>query len=200
MVEGSAASVADHPTGRKKTMKPLQATIGMAAILILGGCASIPSGPTRMALPGSGKTFDQFRFDDAECQRYAFEQIGGTTAEKAANEAAVRSAAVGTVVGAAAGAAIDGSSGAGVGAGVGLIFGSLVGTDTGQRSAYGTQRQYDYAYIQCMYARGHKVPVSAEMARTLQQAPTTYSPPPTVDGKAIPPPPAGNPPPPPPGY
>ena len=42
----------------------------------------MPKGPSLMALPGSNKTFDQFRFDDAECQRYAFQQIGGTTAEK----------------------------------------------------------------------------------------------------------------------
>ena len=30
----------------------------------LGACVSIPSGPSIMALPGSGKTFDQFRNDD----------------------------------------------------------------------------------------------------------------------------------------
>jgi len=154
-----------------------------------------------MALPGTGATFDQFRFDDAECQRYAFEQIGGTTAEKAANESAVRTAAIGTVVGAVAGAAIDGKSGAGVGAGTGLVFGSLIGADTGQRSGYGTQRQYDNAYIQCMYAKGHKVPVSADMARSLQQSRPAYSStPPTIDNKDIPPPPSGTPPVPPPGY
>lgn len=181
-------------------MKPLHASIGLAAILVLGGCASIPTGPSQMALPGTGKTFDQFRFDDAECQRYAFHQIGGTTAEKSAQDSAVRSAVVGTAIGAVAGAAIGGRSGAGVGAGTGLIVGSVAGSDTGQRSAYGTQRQYDNAYIQCMYARGHKVPVSAEMARSLQQAPSGYTPPPAVDGRTIPSPPPGNPPPPPPGY
>jgi len=181
-------------------MKYSLAAIVLASGLILGGCASMPTGPTLMALPGSGKTFDQFRFDDAECQRYAFQQIGGTTAQKAANESATRSAVVGTAVGAVAGAAIGGKSGAGVGAGTGLLFGSVAGADAGQRSGYGTQRQYDNAYVQCMYARGHKVPVSAEMARSLQQAPSAYSPPATADGKNIPPPPSGNPPPPPPGY
>ena len=181
-------------------MKSTKVTFGLMAIFILGGCASIPTGPSRMALPGTGKTFDQFRFDDAECQRYAFEQIGGKTAENAANEAAVRSATVGTIVGAAADAAIDGSSGAGVGAGVGLLLGSAIGADSGQRSAYGTQRQYDNAYIQCMYARGHKVPVSAEMAQILREAPASYAPPKNADGRAIPAPPPGNPPPPPPGY
>ena len=181
-------------------MKHAHAGIAVAAALILGGCASIPTGPSLMALPGSSKTFDQFRFDDAECQRYAFEQIGGTTAQQAANTSAARSAAIGTVIGAVAGAAIDGHSGAGIGAGTGLIVGSIAGAESGQRSGFGTQRQYDNAYVQCMYARGHKVPVSAEMARSLQQAPSVYSPPATADGKNIPPPPSGNPPPPPPGY
>ena len=181
-------------------MKSMPAAIAMTAALILSGCASIPTGPSLMALPGTGKTFEQFRFDDAECKRYAFQQIGGTSAEQAANESATRSAVVGTVIGAVAGAAIDGKSGAGVGAGTGLLFGSIAGSESAQRSAYGTQRQYDNAYVQCMYARGHKVPVSASMAQTLRQAPSTYSPPSIADGKNIPPPPAGNPPSPPPGY
>ena len=76
-------------------MKPLHVTIGLAAVLVLGGCATIPTGPSTMALPGTGKTFEQFRFDDGECQRYAFQQIGGMTAEKAAEESAVRSAVSG---------------------------------------------------------------------------------------------------------
>jgi len=181
-------------------MKKISATAGLAAIVALAGCTSIPTGPSTMALPGTGKTFEQFRFDDTECQRYAFHQIGGMTAEKAASDATVRSAALGTAVGAVAGAAIGGRSGAGVGAGTGLLFGTVAGSETAQRSSYGTQRQYDNAYIQCMYARGHKVPVSAEMARTLQQAPVTYSSSPTTGSRTIPAPPPGSPPPPPPGY
>ena len=175
-------------------------TIGIASLLVLSGCASIPSGPSIMALPGTDKTFDQFRFDDSDCQHYAFQQIGGTTAEQAANESAVKSAAVGTIIGAVAGAAINGGRGAGVGAGTGLIFGSIAGSEHGQRSAYGAQKRYDNAYVQCMYFKGHKVPVSASMAQMLQQSPPTYSPPPAVTGKGIPKPPPGNPPPPPPGY
>ena len=171
-----------------------------SALIIVGGCASMPTGPSVMALPGTGKTFEQFRSDDAECQRNARVLTGGTTAEQAANDAAVRSAAIGTAIGAVAGAAIGGKSGAGVGAGTGLIFGSIAGSETAQRSAYGTQQHYDNAYVQCMYAKSHKVPVSAAMARSLQQAPSVYSPPATASGKNIPPPPPGNPPPPPPGY
>ncbi|MDR2614446.1 MAG: complement resistance protein TraT [Candidatus Accumulibacter sp.] len=186
-------------------MKPLRVCIGLAVLLCVGGCASYPTGPSALALPGTGKTFDRFRQDDNECQRYAFERIGGLTAEKAAEESAVRSAAIGTAVGVVAGAAIGGSNGAGVGAGTGLLLGSAIGTDASQRSAYGSQKRYDDAYIQCMYARGHRVPVPAEMARQIQQrppAPPAYGspPPPAVDAGKIPEPPHGNPPPPPPGH
>ncbi|MDR0441440.1 MAG: hypothetical protein LBI59_10775 [Candidatus Accumulibacter sp.] len=188
-------------------MKSFRVFIGAAAVLAVGGCATYPTGPSALALPGTGKTFEQFRLDDGECQRYAFEQIGGQTAEKAAEESAVRSAIIGTAVGAVAGAAIGGHNGAGVGAGTGLLFGSAAGTDASQRSAWGSQRRYDNAYIQCMYARGHKVPVPAEAARLMQQQqqassapPPAYSPPPTVEAGTVPEPPSGNPPLPPPGY
>lgn len=80
-----------------------------------------------MALPGSGKTFDQFRVDDAECWEFALSQASGTTAEQAATDAAMRSAVLGTVIGAAAGAAIGERHGAGVGAGTGLLVGSMAG-------------------------------------------------------------------------
>jgi hypothetical protein len=38
------------------------------AIVLLGGCASIPSDPSVMVLPGTGKTFEQFQTDDAVCR------------------------------------------------------------------------------------------------------------------------------------
>lgn len=156
------------------------------ALLVLGGCVTLPSGPSVMALPGTGKSFDQFRVDDAECRQYAYDQIGGTTANQAATNSAVTSAAVGTAVGAVAGAAIGGHQGAGVGAGTGLVVGSLAGTGAAETSAYGSQRRYDHAYVQCMYAKGERVPVSGR----LTESGRTYNPPP--------PPPPGSPPPPPP--
>ncbi|MDR0439621.1 MAG: hypothetical protein LBI59_01355 [Candidatus Accumulibacter sp.] len=174
-----------------------------AIVLIVGGCATYPSGPSALALPGTGKTFDQFRQDDGECQRYAFQQIGGSTAEKAAEESAIRSAVIGTAIGAVAGAAIGGHDGAAIGAGTGLLFGSAAGTETSQRSAYGSQRRYDNAYIQCMYGRGHKVPIPADMTQLMQQqapAAPTYPPPPPANAGTVPEPPRGNPPPPPPGH
>ncbi|HEX8986792.1 MAG TPA: glycine zipper family protein [Rhodocyclaceae bacterium] len=162
---------------------PLLAAAGGA--LLLAACASVPSGPSVMALPGTGKTFEQFRVDDMQCRQYAEDMTGGN-AQQAASNAGLRSAAVGTAVGAVAGAAIGGHQGAGVGAGTGLIVGSMAGTDAGYSSAYGSQRRYDNAYIQCMYAKGDKVPVSGNFAQP--QAPAAppagaYPPPPPPPGR-----------------
>lgn len=165
--------------------------LGLAgAALTLAACTVMPTGPSVMVLPGTGQTFDRFRFDDADCRQYAFVQVGGKTAATSARESAVTSAAVGTAVGALAGAAIGGNSqGAAVGAGAGLLMGSAVGSDTARASGVGSQRQYDNAYIQCMYSKGHRVPVPANMS---------YSAPVRAQDAGIPPPPPGSPPPPPP--
>jgi outer membrane lipoprotein SlyB len=100
----------------------------LGILILLGGCASTPSGPGVLVLPGSGKSFDQFRVDEHECRQYASSQVGGQTPGQAANDAGVKSAVVGAAVGTVAGAALGGHHGAGVGAGVGLAAGALAGT------------------------------------------------------------------------
>src|SRR2546427_286978 len=70
----------------------------LAAALLLGACVSVPSGPSVMVLPGTGKSFDQFRADDMDCRQFAYSQVGGTDANQLASESAVKSAAVGTVL------------------------------------------------------------------------------------------------------
>jgi YmgG-like glycine-zipper protein len=160
-------------------MKTLAA---IAAALLLAGCATPPpAGPGILVLPGTGKNFDQFRFDDQECRGFAHAQVGGRTAEQAANDSAARSAVVGTVIGAAAGGLIGGTEGAAVGAGLGLAGGALVGSDTSRYAGGSVQQRYDYAFTQCMYAKGHRVPVSgryADAPRTTRQAARTPPPPP----------------------
>ena len=86
---------------------------------------------------------------------------------------------------------MGGGSGAAVGAGVGLVGGSIAGADAGNASGRSLQQRYDFAFQQCMYAKGHQVPV----ARGSLPRPryTSTGPPP-------PPPPSGTPPPPPSGY
>jgi len=75
----------------------------VAGALFLGACTVLPTGPSILVLPGTGSSMDSFRYDDNECRQYAYAQIGGTTAQQAANQAAVGSAVVGTAIGAAAG-------------------------------------------------------------------------------------------------
>jgi hypothetical protein len=176
----------------KRIMPARGAALGLIALL--AGCATLPTGPSVLVLPGSSKTFEAFRADDASCRQYALESVGGKTAAENANQAGATSAAIGTAVGAAAGAAIGGGRGAAVGAGVGLGVGAAAGAGAAETSMYGTQRRYDASYVQCMYASGHRVPVSGRFTDDLRApAPTARALPPP------PPPPPGAPPPPPPG-
>jgi hypothetical protein len=152
----------------------------LPAVLGLAACATMPNGPSMLVLPGTGKSFEQFRFDDNDCRQFASAQIGGATPQQAADESGVRSAALGTAVGAVAGAAIGGQQGAAVGAGTGLLFGGLAGTSTSYSSAWTLQQRYDYGYEQCMYSKGHKVPVSGNFAtQSAPQPRRTYTPPPS---------------------
>ena len=108
------------------------------------------------------------------------------------NQASVSSgvgtAAVGTALGAAAGAAIGGGTGAAIGAGSGLAVGGLMGSSSGMSSAEINQQRYDMGYVQCMYAKGNRVPIPGQiMDNSAMGAPggQSMSPPP--------PPPTGNP-------
>jgi len=44
----------------------------LAALLGLSACTVMPTGPSVMALPGTGKSFDQFRADDYDCRQGYF--------------------------------------------------------------------------------------------------------------------------------
>jgi len=212
-----AESLAAAPALSGRRLAVMIATLRwplFAATLLAAGCATVPpSGPGVMALPGAGKSFDQFRADDYECRNYASSQLGGATPQQAADDAAMRNAAIATVIGALAGAAIDGSSGAAVGAGTGLIVGSATGAAAAQGSSYELQRRYDAAFSQCMYVKGHQIPVAARYENqrrspgSYAQQPIAPPPPPnepplpinTPPPPGAPPPPPGSPPPPPPG-
>ena len=129
--------------------------------LLLAACATpAPSGPGILVLPGTGKTFDQFRGDDNDCRVYAYNQIGGPAAGQESKDSATKSALIGTAIGTAAGALLGGGQGAAVGAGVGLAGGSIVGADASRASSGSQQQRYDNAFTQCMYAKGHRVPVA----------------------------------------
>jgi hypothetical protein len=117
-----------------------------AAGLLLAACTTpAPSGPGVLVLPGTGKNFDQFRFDEQECRSYSHSQVSGKAAEQAAYDTA------GTV-----------------------------------------QQRYDFAFTQCMYAKGHRVPVGGRYSDAAPPAPSQSAstpPPPPKPAASTPPPP-----------
>ena len=169
---------------------------------LLSACATVPTGPSDMVLPGSGRSFSQFQTDDAICRDWAAHRTG-ITPDRAGARSGITSAAIGTGVGAAAGAAIGAAvghpgSGAAIGAGSGLLLGSAAGTTRGGWARASAQSRYDNAYLQCMYASGNQVPVARGSLGQYRR----YRASPSPSGAApryLPPPPPGSPPPPPPG-
>jgi len=170
-------------------------------VLSFIACASPPTGPNVMVLPGGDKTLDQFQAEDGQCRQWASRQIGVSPAE-GATRATVSGAAIGTAVGAAGGAAVGAAAGspatgAAVGSGIGLLGGTATGAGIGQREEWTLQQRYDVAYMQCMYINGNQIPVPRGSAPMRTGHATT--PPAARVPRAVPPPPAGVPPPPPPG-
>jgi hypothetical protein len=162
--------------------------LALLAALGLAGCATVPTGPSVMVLPGQGKSFEQFQADNAVCQQWAAQQAGAAPGA-AADQNLATGAVAGTLLGAALGAAIGAASGsagigAAVGAGSGLLGGTLVGAGASQ-AAYGTgQWRFDIAYQQCMYAKGNQIPA---MAAPRFVGPLPSLPPPPSPGAAPPP-------------
>ena len=178
------------------------ALVGTATML--AACATTPTGPAVTVMPGSGKSFDAFQRDAAECQQFAQASLGGPNAGQAVNDRAAGSAVAGSAVGAATGAIIgsvsnQGGQGAAIGAGVGLLFGAISAANASSAASWQMQRAYDGAYMQCMYAHGNQVPVRmsyrgpaiAPPASGMYPPPNTpppYPPPNTSPPPGVPPP------------
>jgi hypothetical protein len=175
----------------------LAAVLASAALV---GCATLPEGPSVLVLPGQGRGFEQFQVDNAVCRDFAHQQVGGRSTGQALNESTARTAATTAILGAAVGAAVDGGQGAGIGAASGALLGTAVGAGVGSESAWETQRRYDNAYQQCMYAKGHQVPTVSVNGHVGARAYAVLPPPPPGGSTSsrVPPPPPGPPPPPPP--
>jgi hypothetical protein len=159
-------------------------------VLLLAGCASVPNGPSVAVMPAPGKPFDLFQAEDRECRQYAQQSIG-TTASQAAAQSEGKSIAAGTAVGAVAGAALGGNrNSAGAGAAFGALEGAAIGSGEAGYSARETQRRYDIAYEQCMYAKGNQLPQSAlYQPRSAYSQPSAPPPPPPPPGTSSYPPP-----------
>ena len=143
-----------------------------AASVMLGACTVMPMGPSVMTLPGSTKTVEDCQADVAQCQQYS--------------SAVITANAGGT---------------AAVGAGLGVLFGGMAGSSYTSMSLYQLQRGYDSAYVNCMYARGNRVPMVREYASGPSQPayarrdappvgypPPNTPPPPGLAGEGRPPP------------
>ena len=151
----------------------------LAAVLILSGCVTVPTGPSVMVLPGPQKSFDQFQSDGYTCQQFA-QSLVAPDGQAAANNAAGAAVAA-TAIGAAAGAIIGsatGQAGAGaaIGAGTGLLWGGAAGGNAAYASSYDLQRRYDVAYMQCMYSRGNQLPGQVVVRRPPANYPAAGTP------------------------
>lgn len=116
-------------------MKPGTTVIGIAILIILGGCASHPD--PIIDMKGVNEAAMQVDWD--ECETYSDQVI--------VSKGAAQGAAGGAVVGAAAGAI---SGDAGGGAGYGAIYG-------GTRSALDGDREKQMVFKRCMRGRGYRV-------------------------------------------
>lgn len=164
-------------------MKLQRALLLFLVAAVLGGCATMPTGPTVTVMPGPGKPFEVFMSDDTVCRQWAQQQIGGASPSETANQNLASGAVVGTLVGAGLGAAIGaatGNAGAGaaIGAGAGLLGGASMASGPAYGSQYQLQRRYDIAYQQCMYAKGNLLPGMAPR-RAVPPPPPKYGPPPS---------------------
>jgi len=154
------------------------------AVLLLSACTTMPTGPGVLVLPSPGKSLQDFQVEDMICRQWAGQQIGMSPQDIAA-ENTVKGAAVGTAIGAGAGALLgsasgDAGSGAAIGAGAGLLMGTAAGASSGQAYGWEAQERYDYAYVQCMYAKGNQIPgqVHRYRIRKVPATPDRYSVPP----------------------
>lgn len=104
------------------------ALLSLAALTAISACATQPTGPRVLVLPGNSKSFEQFRDDDVSCRQYALSQAGRGASRDAAD----------------------------------------------------AQGRYDVAYVQCMYASGHRVPVPGGMVVQPDHPASSGSPPPSA--------------------
>ena len=167
----------------ERAMTKASLLVPLSALVVLGGCVTVPTGPAVRVMPGAQKSWEQFQADDANCRQFAFNSIGGPNAGQPGQDSAAANAAVASAIGAAAGAAIGAVSGhagpgAAIGAGTGLLFGSAAGANTAGYSSAQLQRSYDTAYLQCMYAHGNQVPGYMVSRAPRPAGPPVYSYPP----------------------
>jgi outer membrane lipoprotein SlyB len=155
---------------------PMKGFIAVLLAVSLGGCVTVPTGPSVMVMPGAGKSFDEFQMDDAVCRQWAA-QRNGIPPQDVVNQNVAGGAVAGTLIGAGLGAAIGAAAGnpaagAAIGAASGLLVGSSAGVNAGQAYGWDAQRRFDNSYAQCMYAKGNQIPgTTRRYTRTYYRTP-----------------------------
>ena len=134
----------------------------LAALLSLSACATGPIGPTIAVYPSPNKPPQVFYEDRAFCQSFAQAQIEGRA--DAADRNTIASAVVGTILGAGLGAAVGRGEGAAIGAASGAVVGTAIGAGNAGVSQRSLQRDYNTAYLQCMYSKGDQIPGAQQIA------------------------------------
>lgn len=144
----------------------------LVTISTLSGCvvaSTGPQGPSMTVLPGTGKTFADFKQDDNECRQFARDSIGGSKSGMGEVVKALGITGVGAGLGAAVGGGIGGTHtnrysptlNAQSGTAIGVAGGAATAMQTHNADANNDQARYDHAYVECMYANHNKIPASA---------------------------------------
>ena len=182
----------------------MRASAALVAVsgLLLTACATVPAGPSVMALPGTGKTFEQFQGYDGACRQWALQQLRRCERRRKPEHRQQRRL-FGTLLGAAAGAAIGAAAGnpalgAAAGAGFGLFAGGNVRCcqrAVGLRHGSGPLRRGLRAVHVRLWQPG---PREWTTRAGYRATPASRARPAAQLPPGVPPPPAGTPPPPPP--
>ena len=84
VLKGGSRLFPSHRTNRFLIPAKMRRLFALLALCSLSACVSIPTGPSVLVLPGSGKSLDEFRSDDLRCRQYTAKQVGtGSITESA---------------------------------------------------------------------------------------------------------------------
>ncbi len=142
------------PPDRIETVRAISCAVAGAFLAV--ACAVLPGGtsPTVEVLPGGGKDMAAFNSDDIACR---------TAATSRANENSPLPTAMGLgnrndVVASTRGRVTLRENSE---ASTGSVYGGSPAADAGTPTA---QQRFDTAYVQCMFSKGHKIPMKTEMS------------------------------------
>ena len=137
------------------TPSTLKLWAALAPALVCAACSTMSGGsaPTVAVLPGGGKDMAAFNTDDIACrgdaQARASERspvpaamgLGRTEVASSRSRLAIRESTDTTT---------------------GSVYGGAPAADAS--TAFTLQQRYDTAYVQCMFSKGHKIPMKEQMS------------------------------------